>query len=166
MVVRGFSAADVFSAQYRLAELKAVVTDLFTRMDVLILPTVGTTFSVTEVVADLITTNPTLGHYTTSAICSTCVRSPYLPGSPATEGRRASWRSARRCPTIWCLPSPTGSPLGAPSRAEAPRTPARISHDPVALGDPCLNRSPMMIKHPLSQLGLAHSLCRPAESPC
>ncbi len=41
-----FDAVDVFRAQYRLAELKAVVGRLFTTMDVLVLPTIGTTFTV------------------------------------------------------------------------------------------------------------------------
>ena len=41
-----FDAVDVFRAQYRLAELKAVVARLFTGMDVLVLPTIGTTFTI------------------------------------------------------------------------------------------------------------------------
>ena len=44
-----FDAVDVFRAQYRLAELKAVVARLFARMEVLVLPTIGTTFTVPEV---------------------------------------------------------------------------------------------------------------------
>jgi allophanate hydrolase len=59
-----FDAVDVFRAQYRLAELKAVVGRLFTSMDVLVLPTIGTTFTVAEVLADPIATNTRLGHYT------------------------------------------------------------------------------------------------------
>jgi allophanate hydrolase len=59
-----FDAVDVFRAQYRLAELKAVVGRLFTEMDVLVLPTIGTTFTVGQVLADPIATNTTLGHYT------------------------------------------------------------------------------------------------------
>lgn len=66
-IIRGgarFSATDVFRAQYRLAELKAEVGRLFERMDVLVLPTVGTTFTVEEVLADPVATNTVLGHYT------------------------------------------------------------------------------------------------------
>ena len=59
-----FDAVDVFRAQYRLAELKAEVARLFLDMDVLILPSVGTTFTVAEVLASPITTNTMLGHYT------------------------------------------------------------------------------------------------------
>jgi allophanate hydrolase len=84
-----FSAADVFRAQYRLAELKAVVTDLFTSMEVLILPTVGTTFTVAEVLADPIATNTTLGHYTHFGnlldLCAVAV-----PAGMTSDGRPAS----------------------------------------------------------------------------
>ncbi|SEQ36299.1 allophanate hydrolase [Microlunatus flavus] len=59
-----FSATDVFRAQYRLAELKAEVARLFETMDVLVLPSVGTTFTVPEVLADPVATNTVLGHYT------------------------------------------------------------------------------------------------------
>lgn len=66
-IIRGgarFDAVDVFRAQYRLAELKAEVGRLFSEMDVLVLPTVGTTFTVPQVLAEPITTNTKLGHYT------------------------------------------------------------------------------------------------------
>ncbi len=59
-----FTAVDVFRAQYRLAELKAEVGRLFSGMDVLLVPTIGTTFTVPEVLAEPISTNTTLGHYT------------------------------------------------------------------------------------------------------
>ncbi len=59
-----FDAVDVFRAQYRLAELKAEVSRLFRDMDVLVLPTIGTTFTVAEVLAAPIATNTMLGHYT------------------------------------------------------------------------------------------------------
>jgi allophanate hydrolase len=59
-----FDATDVFRAQYRLAELKAEVGRLFATMDVLVLPTIGTTFTVPEVLADPVRTNTVLGHYT------------------------------------------------------------------------------------------------------
>jgi hypothetical protein len=40
------------------------VARLFTAMDVLVLPTIGTTFTVPEVLADPVATNTTLGYYT------------------------------------------------------------------------------------------------------
>ena len=59
-----YSAVDVFSAEHRLGELRAQVTELWHRMDVLVLPAIGTTFTVDEVLADPIGANTKLGHYT------------------------------------------------------------------------------------------------------
>ena len=59
-----FSAADAFRAQYRLAELTAVVARLFADVEVVVLPTIGTTFTVEEVLAAPVATNTALGHYT------------------------------------------------------------------------------------------------------
>jgi allophanate hydrolase len=84
-----FSAVDVFRAQYRLAELKSVVARLFETMDVLVLPTIGTTFTVAEVLADPIGTNTTLGHYTHFGnlldLCAVAV-----PTGLTSDGRPAS----------------------------------------------------------------------------
>lgn len=66
-ILRGgsrYDAVDVFAAQHRLGELKAAVAHLWQRMDVLVLPTIGTTFTVEQVLADPIATNTVLGHYT------------------------------------------------------------------------------------------------------
>lgn len=70
-VVRGilcggqkYTAVDAFEALQRLAELKALVARLWRRMDVLVVPTIGTTFSVAEVLAAPIDCNTMLGHYT------------------------------------------------------------------------------------------------------
>jgi allophanate hydrolase len=59
-----YTAVDTFAALQRLAELKAVVARLWTQMDVLVVPTVGTTFTVDEVLAAPIDCNTMLGHYT------------------------------------------------------------------------------------------------------
>lgn len=86
---RNFDAVDVFRAQYRLAELKAEVARLFTAMDVLVLPTIGTTFTVPEVLANPIGTNTTLGHYTHFGnlldLCAIAV-----PTGTTADGRPAS----------------------------------------------------------------------------
>jgi allophanate hydrolase len=84
-----FDAVDVFRAQYRLAELRAVVGRLFTNMDVLVLPTIGTTFTVGQVLADPIATNTKLGHYTHFGnlldLCAIAV-----PAGCTADGRPAS----------------------------------------------------------------------------
>jgi allophanate hydrolase len=84
-----FDATDVFRAQYRLAELKAEVGRLFQAMDVLALPTVGTTFTVPEVLADPVRTNTVLGHYTHFGnlldLCAVAV-----PAGTTADGRPAS----------------------------------------------------------------------------
>jgi allophanate hydrolase len=59
-----YSAVDVFAAQHRLGELQAQVRRLWRHMDVLVLPALGTTFTVEQVLADPIATNTMLGHYT------------------------------------------------------------------------------------------------------
>ena len=59
-----FSAADVFRAQYRLAELKAAADRTYESVDVVLVPTIGTTFTVEQVLADPVATNTVLGHYT------------------------------------------------------------------------------------------------------
>ncbi len=59
-----YSAVDVFAAEHRLGELKAQVAALWDGMDVLVLPALGTTFTVEQVLADPIRTNTVLGHYT------------------------------------------------------------------------------------------------------
>ncbi|MFE3104134.1 allophanate hydrolase [Nocardia tengchongensis] len=59
-----FSAVDVFRAQHRLQELRATVARMWADLDVIVVPTIGTTFTVAQVLADPIATNTTLGHYT------------------------------------------------------------------------------------------------------
>lgn len=59
-----FTAVDTFAAMQRLAELKALVGRLWQDMDVYVVPTIGTTFTVDEVLAAPIECNTTLGHYT------------------------------------------------------------------------------------------------------
>ena len=59
-----YSAVDVFAAEHRLGELRAEVAQLWHEMDVLVLPAIGTTFTVDEVLADPIGANTKLGHYT------------------------------------------------------------------------------------------------------
>lgn len=59
-----YTAVDTFAALQRLAELKATVDRLWRTTDVLVVPTIGTTFTVPEVLAAPIECNTKLGHYT------------------------------------------------------------------------------------------------------
>ncbi|MFB8008397.1 allophanate hydrolase [Nocardia sp. NPDC056000] len=59
-----FNAVDVFRAQQRLQELKAAVSRMWADFDVMVVPTIGTTFTVPQVLADPIAANTVLGHYT------------------------------------------------------------------------------------------------------
>jgi allophanate hydrolase len=61
---RRYSATDAFRAMHRLEELKADVARTWTSVDVLVVPTVGRTFTVDEVLASPVDTNTVLGHYT------------------------------------------------------------------------------------------------------
>ncbi|WP_433828825.1 allophanate hydrolase [Actinoplanes sp. CA-015351] len=59
-----FTAADAFRAQHRLQELRAATDRMWERIDVLALPTIGTTFTHDEIAEDPIGHNLTLGWYT------------------------------------------------------------------------------------------------------
>jgi allophanate hydrolase len=59
-----YTARDAFAALQRLQGLKATVSRLWREMDVLLVPTIGTTFTVDEVLAAPIECNTALGYYT------------------------------------------------------------------------------------------------------
>jgi allophanate hydrolase len=59
-----YSAVDTFRAQHRLQELRARVGRMWADMDVLAVPTIGTSFTVEQVLADPISCNTVLGTYT------------------------------------------------------------------------------------------------------
>jgi allophanate hydrolase len=59
-----FTAADLFRARHRLAALKSTVDRMWEQIDVLILPTIPTTYTLTEIAAEPIARNVVLGRYT------------------------------------------------------------------------------------------------------
>ncbi len=61
---RNFSASDAFVASARLSTMKAALASTWDRMDVLVVPTVPTTYSIADVQADPIELNRRLGFYT------------------------------------------------------------------------------------------------------
>jgi allophanate hydrolase len=64
---RRFDAVDAFRGLYRLRELRAQTRPAWAAMDVLAVPTVPTTFTIAEMLADPIGRNTVLGRYTTFA---------------------------------------------------------------------------------------------------
>ncbi|MBO3744708.1 allophanate hydrolase [Streptosporangiaceae bacterium NEAU-GS5] len=63
----GITGVDVFRGMRRLADLRSTTDTTWSRIDVLAVPTVPTTFTVEEMTADPIGRNSILGHYTTFA---------------------------------------------------------------------------------------------------
>lgn len=61
---RRFSAADAFASMYRLEELRRRTDAAWEKMDVLLLPTTGATYTIAEVEANPIQLNTNLGYYT------------------------------------------------------------------------------------------------------
>ena len=84
-----FSATDTFRSQYRLAELQVDTAAVFETADVVVVPTIGTTFTIDQVLDEPITTNTMLGHYTHCGnlldLCAAAV-----PAGLTADGRPAS----------------------------------------------------------------------------
>jgi allophanate hydrolase len=64
---RRFDATDAFRGLYRLRDLRTQTAPAWAEMDVLAVPTVPTTFTIAEMLADPIRRNSVLGQYTTFA---------------------------------------------------------------------------------------------------
>ncbi|GLY93121.1 allophanate hydrolase [Actinoplanes sp. NBRC 103695] len=86
---RTFTATDAFAGMHRLRELRAWTERLFRTIDVLVLPTVGTTWTHAEVAADPIGRNLDLGRYTqfTNLLDLAAVA---VPNGMTADGRPAS----------------------------------------------------------------------------
>jgi allophanate hydrolase len=66
-IIGGAAKYDVvaaFDGQYRLQALSQIVREVWRKLDVLLLPTTGTTYRIEEVLADPIRHNSNLGYYT------------------------------------------------------------------------------------------------------
>jgi allophanate hydrolase len=59
-----YDAVAVFDAQYQLQALMQATREIWRQLDVLLLPTTGTTFRIQEVLADPVRLNSNLGRYT------------------------------------------------------------------------------------------------------
>jgi allophanate hydrolase len=86
---RGYTAADAFRGQHRLRELKAWTDRLFEAVDVLALPTIGTTYTHAEIAEDPIGRNLNLGRYTQFANLLD-LAAVTVPNGFTADGRPAS----------------------------------------------------------------------------
>jgi len=130
------SAADVFSALYQLEELRRVRDHIFRTIDVLVLPTAPTIYTVEEVLADPIQLNSRLGTYTNFVnlldLCALAVPASMRPdGTPfgvtllAQAGDEAALAAIGRQ-----FHHDTGLPLGALKHKQPPL--AKLSKEPAA----------------------------------
>jgi allophanate hydrolase len=84
-----FSAVDAFQAQHRLRELKLAAREIWRHADVLVLPTIGTTYTHAEIAADPIGRNLDLGRYTQFANLLD-MAAVTVPNGFTADGRPAS----------------------------------------------------------------------------
>lgn len=61
---KNYSAADTFKAMYKLEAYRAKTLKEWAKIDVMLLPTTGTTYKISEVEADPVKLNSNLGYYT------------------------------------------------------------------------------------------------------
>ncbi len=59
-----YDAVAAFDGQYRLQTLSQTIREIWRKLDVLLLPTTGTTYRIEAVLADPVQLNTNLGHYT------------------------------------------------------------------------------------------------------
>jgi allophanate hydrolase len=124
-------AADAFAAYYRLRELRRALEPVWQRIDVLLLPTVGTSHSVRDVEADPIRLNAQLGHYTNFVnlldLCGTAVPAGFLPdGLPFGVTLLApAFDEAVVLPIAARLHATAGVPMGATSHPLPPLADSR-----------------------------------------
>ncbi|WP_307834638.1 allophanate hydrolase [Paractinoplanes lichenicola] len=85
----GFTAADAFRAQHRLQQLRNAADRMWERIDVLVLPTIGTTYTHDEIAADPIGRNLNLGRYTQFANLLD-MAAVTVPNGFTADGRPAS----------------------------------------------------------------------------
>ena len=113
---RDFTAVDTFRARHRLQELRAECNRAWLHADVLLMPTVPTTFTRAQLAADPVARNLVLGRFTQFANLLDLAAVAVPTGSPAS--------SSAVIPPIAALPNPVSAPPGsAPARpAEQPTT--------------------------------------------
>jgi allophanate hydrolase len=114
-----YSAVDAFRAAYKLASLQRQVESTWKVIDVLLLPTTGTTYTVAEIEADPLALNSNLGYYTNFAnlldCCGVAVPHGFTEGGlPFGVSLIApAWRDGLALSLAERLHRATGNQLGA-----------------------------------------------------
>lgn len=155
------SAADTFTALYKLEELRRVRDRIFRRIEVLLLPTTPTVYTVQQVLADPIQLNSRLGTYTNFVnlldLCGLAVPSAMRDdGAPfgvtllAAGGRDALLASIGRVLHAEC-----GLSLGALDLPQPPleRPPASTTNEEIAIAVVGAHLSGMALNGELKSLG-------------
>jgi allophanate hydrolase len=134
-----YSAVDAFAAGYRLAELKREAESMWATVDVLLLPTAGTCFTVVEVLREPIRRNTELGYYTNfvnlldlcataapAGICSNGLPFGFTVAAPAGRDGLALCISDRLHRTKPVTMGATGIPAPLCREAARAHSPARL----------------------------------------
>lgn len=153
------SAADAFTAFYRLEELRRARDHVFNGIEALVLPTMPTVYTVDQVLADPMQLNSRLGTYTNFVnlldLCGLAVpasmRSDGVPSGItllAPAGREGALASIGRA-----FHADTGLPLGATKRAQPSLTAIANAPDEIALAVVGAHLSGMPLNGELRALG-------------
>ncbi len=134
------SAADAFSAYYRLKELRRATAPAWQAMDILITPTAGRQYTIAELLADPLRLNTALGYYT-NFVNLLDLSAIAMPAGLQTDGlafgvslTAAAWHDAALCTLVDALHRAQDLPLGALHRKLA-ATPKLV---PDAAADSCV----------------------------
>ncbi|KIL97145.1 Allophanate hydrolase [Paramagnetospirillum magnetotacticum MS-1] len=113
------SAVDAFRATYRLEELRAKAAAQWTLMDLMLLPTSGTIYTIDQVMADPVATNTNLGAYTNFVnlldLCAIAIPSAMRPdGLPCGVTLMApAFAEAMAADAASALHRQSGLPMGS-----------------------------------------------------
>lgn len=156
------SAADAFSAYYRLKELDRATQAAWQAMDLLITPTAGRQYTIDEILADPVRLNTALGYYTNYVnlldLCAVAVPAGFqADGLPFSVTLLApAWNDAALSTLADSLHRAQDVPLGALNRrlGDTPRLvlPARFDR-PVRVAVCGAHMSGLPLNHQLTERG-------------
>ncbi|MEH3148194.1 MAG: allophanate hydrolase [Methylobacterium frigidaeris] len=158
---RGYSAVDAFRGRYALAALRRRTEATWAEVDVLLLPTAPTTFTVAEMLADPIRLNSRLGRYTNFANLLDCAaiavpagfRPDGLPAGVTLVGR--AFQDEALAPLADALHRAAAPGLGRDRGAALPEASrvAPAAEDRLSLVVVGAHLSGMPLNHELTGLG-------------